>query len=137
MLFRSWLATPTTTFAAMHAAIAMTAARQEDGLRALQRYASGHDSPVYQQVVAPLCEGLANVVTGRWDAAVSHLETVAPHVFRLGGSAAQREVIEDTFVHALASAGRHADAAKILSDRLDRRPPSPLERGRLAGLRSR
>ncbi|HEV7651765.1 MAG TPA: FAD/NAD(P)-binding protein [Actinophytocola sp.] len=132
-----WLATPATTFAAMHAAIALTAARHEDGLRALQRYAAGHDSPVYRQVVAPLCEGLANVVAGRWDAAVTHLESVRPHVCRLGGSAAQREVIEDTFVHALASAGRHADAAEILTARLDRRPPSPLERGRLAGLRSR
>jgi len=132
-----WLATPATAFAAMHAAIAMTAAREEDGLRALQRYAAGHASPVYQQVVAPLCEGLANVVAGRWEAAITHLEFVRPHVFRLGGSAAQREVIEDTFVHALASAGRHAEAAEILSERLDRRPSSPLERGRLAGLRSR
>jgi hypothetical protein len=132
-----WLATPATTFAAMHAAIAMTAARHEDGLRALRAYAAAHDSPVYRQVVAPLCEGLANVVAERWEAAVAQLESVRPHVCRLGGSAAQREVIEDTFVHALASAGRHADAADVLSARLDRRPPSPLERGRLAGLRSR
>jgi hypothetical protein len=120
----------------MHAAIAMAAAKDEDRLRALESYAAGHDSEVYRQVVAPLCSGLASVVAGRWDAAVTQLETVRPHVYRLGGSAAQREVIEDTFVHALASAGRHAEAADVLSARLDRRPSSPLERGRLAGLRA-
>lgn len=130
------LARPATAFAAMHAAIALAAAREEDGLRALEAYAARHDSAVYRQVVAPLCDGLANVVAGRWDAAVTLLASVRPHVDRLGGSAAQREVIEDTFVHALASAGRHEDAADILSARLDRRPPSPLERGRLAGLRT-
>jgi uncharacterized NAD(P)/FAD-binding protein YdhS len=130
------LARPETTFAAMHAAIAMAAARDEDGLRVLESYAARHDSAVYRQVVAPLCDGLANVAAGRWDAAVAQLASVRPHVDQLGGSAAQREVIEDTFVHALASAGRHEDAAEILSARLDRRPPSPLERGRLAGLRT-
>lgn len=130
------LARPATSFAAMHAAIAMAAAGDEDRLHALAAYAAGHDSDVYRQVVAPLCDGLANVVAKRWDAAVTELESVRPHVDRLGGSAAQREVIEDTYVHALASAGRHLKAAAVLSARLDRRPPSPLERGRLAGLRA-
>jgi uncharacterized NAD(P)/FAD-binding protein YdhS len=133
---RDWLARPATAFAAMHAAIAMAAAKDEDRLLALEKYAAGHESEVYRQVVAPLCGGLANVVAGRWDAAVTELAAVRPHVCRLGGSAAQREVIEDTFVHALASAGRHEEAAAILSARLDRRPSSPLERGRLAGLRA-
>ncbi|MGH3878305.1 MAG: FAD/NAD(P)-binding protein [Actinophytocola sp.] len=130
-----WLARPATAFAAMHAAIAMAAARDEDRLRALRTYAAGHDSAVYRQVVAPLCAGLADVVAGRWNAAVAQLDAIRPHVERLGGSAAQREVIEDTYVHALASAGRHEEAAAVLSARLDRRPPSPLEQGRLAVLR--
>lgn len=128
------LARPATSFAAMHAAIAMCAAKDEDRLRELGAYAAGHDSDVYRQVVAPLCGGLANVVAEQWDAAVAELEAVRPRVEQLGGSAAQREVIEDTFVHALASAGRNAEAAEVLTARLDRRPPSPLERGRLAGL---
>ncbi|MGH3759376.1 FAD/NAD(P)-binding protein [Actinophytocola sp.] len=132
---RDMLSTPPTSFAAMHAAIAMAAAKDSDRLGALEAYATGHDSPVYRQVVAPLCGALANVVAGRWTAAVTELEAVRPHVERLGGSAAQREVIEDTFIHALASAGRHDDAAEVLSARLDRRPPAPLERDRLADLR--
>ncbi len=131
------LTTPATSFAAMHAAIAMAAAKEPDRLRALSAYAATHDSDVYRGVIVPLCNGLANVVAERWDAAVTDLRAVRPHVGRLGGSAAQREVIEDTFVHALASAGRPAEAAEVLSARLDRRPPSPLEQDRLAGLRLR
>ena len=39
----------------------------------------------------------------------------------LGGSKAQREVVEDTLVHALAMAGRNAEAAAVLDQRLSRR----------------
>jgi uncharacterized NAD(P)/FAD-binding protein YdhS len=128
------LTRPATSFAAMHAAIALAAARDEDRLRALSAYAAAHDSDIFRRVIVPLCDGLANVISGRWAAAVRELAAVRPHVARLGGSAAQREVIEDTYVHALASAGRHQEAAEVLTARLDRRPPSPLEKGRLAGL---
>jgi uncharacterized NAD(P)/FAD-binding protein YdhS len=130
------LTRPATSFAAMHAAIALAAAKDEEKLRALSAYAAAHDSDIFRRVIVPLCDGLANVVAQRWAAAVKDLAMVRPHVERLGGSAAQREVIEDTFVHALASAGRHQEAAEVLTARLDRRPPSPLEQGRLAGLRT-
>ena len=130
------LTRPTTPFAAMHAAIALTAAKDESRLRALSAYAATHDTDVFRRVIVPLCDGLANVVAERWTAAVRDLATVRPHVERLGGSAAQREVVEDTYVHALACAGRHEEAADVLTARLDRRPPSPLEQGRLAGLRT-
>lgn len=129
------LATPADSFSAMHAAIALAAARDGDRLGELEAYAARHDSPVCRQVIAPLCRGLANLLAQRWTAAVTDLQTVHPHVERLGGSAAQREVIEDTLAHALASAGRHDEAVDILSARLDRRPHSPLERDRLAVLR--
>ena len=36
----------------------------------------------------------------------------------LGGSRAQREVVEDTLVHALAMAGRGTEAALVLDQRL-------------------
>ena len=130
------LTRPATSFAAMHAAIALVAAKDEERLRALSAYAAAHDSDIFRRVIVPLCDGLANVVAQRWAEAVTELAAVRPHVERLGGSAAQREVIEDTFVHALACAGRHGEAADVLSARLDRRPPSPLEEGRLAGLRT-
>ncbi|NPC42900.1 hypothetical protein [Nocardioides sp. zg-1230] len=43
--------------------------------------------------------------------------TMAP----LGGSRAQREVVEDTLVHVLAMAGRSTEAAELLDQRLSRR----------------
>jgi hypothetical protein len=39
----------------------------------------------------------------------------------LGGSRAQREVVEDTLVHVLAMAGRTMEAAALLDQRLSRR----------------
>ena len=46
----------------------------------------------------------------------------------LGGSKAQREVVEDTLVHALAMADRNAEAAAVLDERLSRRssPSTPV-----------
>ena len=51
----------------------------------------------------------------------------------LGGSKAQREVVEDTLVHALAMAGRGAEAATLLDERLSRRS-SALDARRRAAL---
>jgi hypothetical protein len=50
-----------------------------------------------------------------------------------GGPAAQREVVEETLVLALARGGRHAQAAALVDARLDRRP-SPLDARRRAVL---
>ncbi|RSM44900.1 adenylyl-sulfate kinase [Amycolatopsis balhimycina DSM 5908] len=129
-----WLTRPPTPFAAMHAAIALAAAKDTERLQALHTFAARHGSEVFERVVAPLCAGLAAVVEQRWDDAVAQLGSARPLAARLGGSAAQREIIEDTFVRALAAAGRNRDAAAVLTARLDRRPPSPLDRTRLAGL---
>ena len=60
----------------------------------------------------------------------------------LGGSKAQREVVEDTLVHALAMAGRNTEAAAVLDERLSRRSsaarrPPPGRRGRGGVTRTR
>ncbi|MDP9239100.1 MAG: hypothetical protein M3O55_00425 [Actinomycetota bacterium] len=49
----------------------------------------------------------------------------------MGGSPAQREVVEDTLLFALVEAGRFDEAKTLLSRRLDRRP-SPREQARIA-----
>jgi hypothetical protein len=48
-------------------------------------------------------------------------------VVRIGGSHAQREIIEDTFIIALVRAGELARAQAMLEARLHRRP-SPRDR---------
>ncbi len=92
---------PRTAFAALHVAVARAA--------------------------APDLPGLA----GRAGAAADALRDVLPALWRVGGSAAQREVVEDTLLFALVEAGRFDEAKTLLSRRLDRRP-SPREQARIA-----
>jgi hypothetical protein len=116
------LTRPPTAFAALHAAIALATADDHAGLRRLQKYAATAGNPALATVVAPLVEGFAAFIEQRYDHAANVLAPLLPHLIVLGGSAAQREVVEDTFLHALMGAGRLADARAVLARRLDRRP---------------
>jgi hypothetical protein len=104
------------------------------GLARLRRSAERSDSPVLAGTVAPLADALADLVHGDAGRATEALLRLRG-VERLGGSAAQREVIEDTLVHCAAQAGQTELAADVLSRRLDRRA-SPRDRTRLGALRA-
>ena len=57
------------------------------------------------------------------------MRLIRPLLARLtpvGGSLAQREIVEDTYLHALVAAGHCEEAVTLLDARLDRRP-SPLD----------
>jgi hypothetical protein len=58
----------------------------------------------------------------RYDACVRQLEPVLDDVVRIGGSHAQREIVEDTFIVALMKSGDLARARAMLDRRLHRRP---------------
>lgn len=130
---REWTRRPPTGFAALHVALALAAGGDTAGLHRLRRYASGRGLPCFGGVVAPLCAAFADVVDGRWGRAADRLTAVMPRLAECGGSAAQREVVEDTLIHSLMTAGRHTDAAAVLNGRLDRRP-SRLDSDRLVAL---
>lgn len=68
-----------------------------------------------------------------YEACVRTLEPVAGAVVRIGGSGAQRQVIEDTLLVALMRAGAAGKAQALLERRLHRRP-SPRDTAWLAGL---
>ncbi|MFJ8667714.1 FAD/NAD(P)-binding protein [Streptomyces sp. NPDC093600] len=124
---------PATAFTALHSAVALTAAGDLPALRRLRTHAAQAD-PVQREVVEPLCRALEAVLEERWTTAVRGLRALLPSLRRVGGSAAQREVVEETLLYALMEAG-HSDAARhLLEERLDRRS-SPLDRRRLADLR--
>jgi len=74
-----------------------------------------------EQSALPQVAGLRAYVEGRYDAAAVLLMAVRRNEVALGGSAAQREVIEDTLLDALLAAGRLAQARSLLEHRLDRR----------------
>lgn len=128
-----WRHQPPTPFAAMHVALSLAAVGDAVGLSALRVTSHAHGDPVFREVVAPLCAALVRVVGGDWDRAVTGLEPLLPRAVALGGSAAQREVLEDTLVHALAMSGRPDRAAAVLDRRLGRRP-SPLDARRRASV---
>ena len=127
---------PETPFTALHSAVALTAAGDTTRLRALRAHAASGQDPVLRDVVAPLCDGLLAVAEQRWDDAVRLIRPLLPRLTPVGGSLAQREVVEDTFLYALVGAGRCEEAVALIDARLDRRP-SPLDlRRRTAALAS-
>jgi uncharacterized NAD(P)/FAD-binding protein YdhS len=127
---------PETPFTAMHSAVALTAAGDVLRLRRLRAHAAGGTDPVLRTVVAPLCDGLVAVAEQRWEDAVRLIRPLLSRLTPIGGSLAQREVVEDTYLHALVGAGRCEQAVALIDARLDRRP-SPLDhRRRTAALAS-
>ncbi|MEW2303481.1 FAD/NAD(P)-binding protein [Streptomyces sp. NPDC006655] len=117
---REVLERPATAFTALHAAVALTAAGDLPALHRLRDHAAGAD-PVQREVIAPLCEAFAALVEERFQEAARGLDALLPVLARVGGSAAQREVVEETLLYALVAAGRCDAARRLLDTRLDRR----------------
>jgi hypothetical protein len=117
----------------MHSALALAAAGDCDGLVRLRTHVASSSEPVMTDVVVSLCDALVAVVEQRWNEAVRVLRLLGPWLVQLGGSAAQREIVEDTLFYALVAAGRCDEARGLLSARLDRRP-SPRDTQRLASV---
>jgi hypothetical protein len=115
------LLTPQSPFVALHAAVVLGAAEDADGLSALTRWSAGHADPVHAEVVAPLARALRRLVQGDPSGAADALARVQPALWRVGGSDAQREVVEETRICALVRAGRYAEALVLVDARLDRR----------------
>ena len=123
---------PATAFTALHAAVALAAAGDLAALQRLRDHAAGADA-VQREVIVPLCEAFAAVVEGRFQDAVRGLDAVLPVLRRVGGSAAQREVVEETLLYALVSAGRCDAARRLLDARLERKE-APRDRRMREGL---
>ncbi len=114
------------TFVGAHVAIALATAEDADGLRRFAADAREFDAPGAAELLPDLALGFAAYVEGDHGAASDHLLRRADDFRRLGGSHAQREVFEDTLIHALIGAGRLDEASTRLQARLDRRP-SPID----------
>jgi hypothetical protein len=106
---------------AMAAAAAGDAALLQERLEALNArveagsYRAGDIGPV-------ACRALGAFAAGRFGECADLLEPMAGEVARIGGSNAQREVIEETLLVALLRAGETARARALIEARLARRP---------------
>ena len=75
-----------------------------------------------EHTIASQTEALRAFADEDFAACTSELEPVLADVVRIGGSHAQREIIEDTFIVALMKSGDLPRARKLLDQRLHRRP---------------
>ncbi len=112
---------PATPFLAMHAAVLHLAQDDAVALGDLEAWAARHDHPTHREVVAPLARALRSMATGSCSSAADQLAALDARTWRLGGSDAQREVIEEARISALLRSGRLDEARRLLDDRLDRR----------------
>jgi hypothetical protein len=112
-------------FVEMHMALLAAAthnsAALDERLRALEaRLADGKLAA--GPVVPATCRALRAFADEDYPSCVRELKPVLDDVVRLGGSHAQREIIEDTFIVALMRAGELPQAHLLLDRRLHRRP---------------
>ena len=112
-------------FADVHAALAEAASSDDAALATritqLGELLEGGRLP-QGAIVPALCAGAAAFARGDYDGATESLGIALPELARIGGSHAQREVFEDTYIAACLRAGRDDKAAERLSARLERRP---------------
>lgn len=116
------LTRPATPFLALHAAVALLASGDRPGLLALRRHARGHRHPTMREVIDPLASALLQLDAGDCAAAAERLLALGCQLWRVGGSDAQREIVEEIVIAALLRADRGMEARDLLDRRLDRRP---------------
>lgn len=112
-------------FADVHMALFAAATDNQAALEARlavieQRVAEGRLAA--GPVVPTICRAMHAFAGDDYDGCVRHLGPVLDDVTRIGGSHAQREIIEDTFIVALMRGGELARARTLLDRRLHRRP---------------
>jgi len=118
---RETLLRPSTSFVGLHAAMTLCAADDARGLAALAAWTGRHEDLVQRTVVSPLAAALRLLVLDRPSACADALIGIGPEVWWVGGSDAQREIVEETLLAALLRAGRYDEARDLVDRRLDRR----------------
>lgn len=117
-------------FADIHAAMSAVRAGRDaeverllSGMRATA--AEGTDaSPAYRHIGLPVVQGVAAFSHGRYAQAVEHLLPSRADLWRMGGSVAQRDLIDWTLTEAAARAGLRDVAVSLAHERLALRPES-------------
>lgn len=111
-------------FADIHTALACAADGDQAQLERLvgemrDRIATGRYPA--GKVVPMIAEAFAAYASGNWNLAIKHLEGALPETVRIGGSRAQRDLVEHTLVAAYIRAGRPEPARALITRRMDRR----------------
>jgi tetratricopeptide (TPR) repeat protein len=125
-------------FADIHAAMAELRGgceeRVERRLAAMRETAASdrEAAGLYRSVGVPVVDGLAAFHRGAYAEAIELLLPIRPELWRIGGSHAQRDVIDWTLSEAALRAGLRGVALALAQERLATRPHSLPNRGFLA-----
>jgi tetratricopeptide (TPR) repeat protein len=124
----------TSPFNDIHCAMTALRAGQthafESLLSAMQKMAAqnGEIAPAYREIAVPAVEAVAQFNEGNFRAAAERLLQVRANLWRMGGSIAQRDIIDWTLTHAAIQAGLPDVARSLANERLALRPASKLNR---------
>lgn len=88
----------------------------------------GENAPAYGTTVVPVVEAMADFANGRYANAVDRLLPVRPDLWRMGGSAAQRDIVDWTLTEAAVRGGLSDVARSLANERLALRPDSTVNR---------
>jgi tetratricopeptide (TPR) repeat protein len=112
-------------FADVHRAVACAAAGDAAGLERhvgeIHACLAAGTQPA-GPVVATLVEAFGAYARNDWDGAIALFERALPETVRIGGSRAQRDLVEHTLVAAYLRAGRAAEACQMIASRIERKP---------------
>lgn len=89
---------------------------------------SAEAAPLYRDVGVPLVEGLVAFHQGAYDRAVDRLYGIRYDLWQIGGSNAQRDVIDWTLTEAAVRSGQRDVAVALSYERLGTRPRSAVNR---------
>ncbi len=104
--------------------------------KSMERYSHKHETQarITKEVGLAVADAFLAIDAGKPGHAVDKLYPVREKIRLLGGSHAQRDFFDRLLVRAALSAGRHAEARHVLSERLENRPDSRWNWSRLANL---
>ena len=114
-------------FADMHSALAFAMAGDGEALQKIVEQPKGPTA----DILPAIARGFSAFARGEWELVVREIEPLLSAHERLGGSRAQRDLLEYTVTLALLRAGRSADASRQIRTR---RPQNGKERFPVAGL---
>jgi hypothetical protein len=106
-------ATPGQSFADIHAALAHAKAGEADRLAVFETAETGFAA----DLVRPVASAWREMAGGEWEAAVGRLAPAMADHARLGGSRAQRDLLDFAYANALLQAGHGDEARRVMAMR--------------------
>jgi len=103
------------------------AARMLDGMRDFCASSTGTAAPIVRESAIPVCEAVLAHARGDHAGAVTAMRPVLGAMYRMGGSHAQQDVLEQLFLDAATKGGLEEDA-RMLLERVAGRHPVPPDR---------